>query len=481
VPLSPDNQTQAARRVSAGRRPSGRNPLLVPDLREAIAGHDTGELAEFLTQLHPQSVADFLSGLNASEIDEALRAAPAATRAEVFSHLDTELQMSALEVMPREESGRLLSDMAPDDRVDLLKQVPEDRREALLPAMAYAEREDVRRLMSYPEGTAGAVMTSEYATLSPEETVADALTRLRREAPDKETVYVSYVVDGHRRLLGHVSLKDLILARPESEVREVMRSEPIVVRALDDQEKAARAIQKYDLIALPVVDADNSLVGIITHDDAADVITQEQTEDVEKLMGISGEHESYVYMKTSPLGHFRNRVGWILGLAVLGLVSGLIVHHFEALLAQIALLATFMPMLADTGGNTGSQSATLVIRALALGEIVPRDSLRVLLREFITALLLALVLGLFAVGRVLLFQSGRTLPPGVTPLWLGVAIATALGLQVVTSTLIGALLPLVAARLRCDPAVVASPALTTIVDITGLLIFFTTAKVMLHL
>lgn len=463
-----------------GRR-SAPNPLLVPELREAVKSGEAGELREFLVGTHPRAVADFLAGLEPNEIAAVLRVAPAATQAEVFSHFNINRQLALVGILPRDELGRLLSDMPPDDRADLLRQVPEDRREAILPAMAQAEREDVRRLMSYPEGTAGAMMTSEYATLSPDETVASALDRLRREAPDKETIYYSYVIDGQRHLLGSVSLKDLILARPEARVSDVMRTDAISARVGDDQEQAARTINKYDLIALPVVDAGNALVGIITHDDASDVMIQEQTEDVEKLMGISGQHESYAYMKTSPLGHFRNRVGWILGLAALGLVSGFIVHHFEALLAQIALLATFMPMLADTGGNTGSQSATLVIRALALGEIVPRDALRVLLREFVTSVLLAVVLGLFAVGRVLLFGSGQVLPPGVTPLRLGIVIACALGLQVITSTLIGALLPLGASRLRLDPAVVASPALTTIVDITGLLIFFTTAKMMLGL
>ncbi len=455
--------------------------LLVPDLREALASGETDELREFLTDTHPKIAAEVLARLEPGEAAAILRCAPSRVQAEVFSHFDTALQMALLDELPREELGRLLSDMPPDDRVDMFKQIPEDRREALLPAMAQAEREDVRRLLSYPEGTAGAIMTSEYATLAPDETVESALARLRREAPDKETIYYSYVLDENRHLLGYVSLKDLILARPETRVRDVMRTDPISVRATDDQEAAARTIQKYDLIALPVVDAENALVGIITHDDASDVLTQEQTEDVEKLMGISGEHASYAYMKTSPFGHFRNRVGWIVGLAVLGLVSGFIVYRFEALLAQIAILATFMPMLADTGGNTGSQSATLVIRALALGEIAPRDTLRVLLRELTTALLLALVLGIFAVGRVMVFGGGRTLPPGVTPLELGLVVACALGLQVVTSTLIGAVLPLVAARLKMDPAVVASPALTTIVDITGLLIFFTTAKLMLGL
>ena len=408
-----------------------------------------------------------------------LKCAPSPLRAEIFSHIDSDLQIEIAAGLRREEAARLLSDMPPDDRADLFNRLPEEKRDAVLPALAQAEREDIRRLTVHKEGTAGAVMTSDYAALQPDLTVAEAIERLREIAPDRETIYYAYVVDDKRKLIGFVSLKDLILARRDVRVQDIMHTEPIAARVDEDQEEAARKIQKYDLIALPVLNGDDALVGIITHDDALDVITQEHTEDIEKLMAIAGRHESMGYMKTSPWEHFKNRAGWVVVLAILGLVSGYIVQSFEGLLMQFAILAAFMPMLADTGGNTGSQSATLVIRALALKEIGPRDAARVLAKEVWVSLLLGALLGIVAYGRVALLYAGSSLRAGLSVHWVGAAIATALGLQVVTATLIGALLPLGAARMRCDPAVVASPALTTIVDITGLMLYFWTVKLFL--
>ena len=212
-------------------------------------------------------------------------------------------------------------------------------------------------------------MTSDYAFLFPELTASEAVERLRQVAPDKETIYYAYVVDKNRKLMGLISLKDLILARRDDRIGDIMNSDVIFARAEDDQEDAARKIQKYDLIALPVINGKDALVGIITHDDAIDIITQEHTEDMEKFMAIAGSHEAAAYLRISSWSHFKNRSLWVVALALLGLVSGFIVENFQGLLFQFAILATFMPMLADTGGNTGSQSATLVIRALALKEV----------------------------------------------------------------------------------------------------------------
>lgn len=458
-----------------------KNPLLVPELRELLASNNVEDLKEFCSAIHPADAADFLSGLEPPEIWDVLSRIEPRVAAEIFVELDEETQVAVISLLKRHEFARLVTVMSPDERADLVKRLPEDKRESLLPSLAQAEREDIRRLTAYPEGTAGSVMTSDYATLSPGLTAAEAIEKLRREAPDKETIYYAYVVDERRKLLGFVSLKDLILAKGSTRVEDLMREDVIFANANDDQEDAARKIAKYDLIALPVVNDEGTLVGIITYDDAMDVLSQENQEDIEKLMAIAGPHEEFAYMRTSAWSHFRHRCGWIVVLAVLGLVSGAIVQNFEGLLIQFAILATFMPMLADTGGNTGSQSATLVVRALALGEITPRDAGRVIVKEFGVAILLALVLAVVAFGRVLLFGHGATIPAGFSLYRIGVAIALALGLQVVSSTLIGALLPLGAARLKFDPAVIASPALTTIVDITGLLIYFWTAKLILGL
>ncbi len=454
-------------------------PTPVEMLRDKLRAGDAEAARVIFASAHPAAVAEALSGLETEEMWAILRNAPLTVRAEIFSHIDHGTQVVLAESIPRGELAAVLAEMPPDDRVDMLKRMPEEKQEAILPALAQAEREDIRRLSSYQEGTAGAIMTSDYAVLTPGLTAQEAIGRLRLEAPDKETIYYSYVVDADRRLRGLVSLRDLILARPEARVEDIMHKDVISVRAEDDQEEAAGNIQKYGLIALPVVNSDGSLVGIVTYDDALDVMAQEQTEDMEKIMAIGGAHETKAYLRTPAWSHFKNRVVWLVVLALLGFVSGFIVQSYEAILLQFAILASFMPMLADTGGNAGSQSATLVIRALALKEVSVRDALRVLFKELQVSFTMGLILAGIAFGRALLFARGTTLPDGYLPAQVGIAVAVALWAQVVTSTVIGALMPLGVSKLKLDPAVIASPALTTIVDITGLLIFFATAKAML--
>jgi len=454
-----------------------RDPSTFQKLVELIQKRDSRGLSVLVSTLHPADVAEALSEISPPEVWFFLRSLHPSVRGEIFSHLDPLKQMEVAEHLKREELALLVSDMPPDDRVDLLKRLPEETIEKLLPAIAHAEREDIRRLFAYQEGTAGAVMTSEYATISPDITVSEAIEKLRKEAPDKETIYYVYVIDKDRRLKGLVSLKDLIIANPSMKIADIMHEDVIFARVTDDQEDAARKIQKYDLIALPVVNGNNSLVGIITHDDALDIITQEHTEDLEKLMAIAGRHEVGMYLKTPSWRHFLNRAYWVVGLAALGLVSGLVIHSFESVLMQIMLLAFYMPMVADTGGNTGSQSATVVVRALALKEIEPGDFVKVLFKELKISILLAVVLALLAWAKVMWLSSGSEgATGGFTLFQLANVIAIALGLQVVTATLIGAVLPLIAAKAKLDPAVVASPALTTIVDITGLMIYFSIAK-----
>lgn len=456
-----------------------KNPLLAPELREILAEGDYEDLKDFCEDGHPAVIAELISPLSPEDAWNLLKHLNPHNRAEIFRHIEEDLQLDIVAKLRREEIARLFSELPPDDRADLFKQIPEKVQESVLPALAQAEREDIRRLAAYQEGTAGAVMTSDYATLSPNMTASQAIDHLRTVAPDKETIYYAYVLDDRRKLLGFVSLKDLIIARRDVKVGDIMHTDIIYARVEDDQETAARKIQKYDLLALPVINGGDALVGIITQDDALDIIVQEHTEDMEKLMAIAGSHEAGVYLKTPAFVHFKNRAYWIVGLAALGLVSGLIIHSFEATLMNMLILALYMPMVADTGGNTGSQSATVVVRALALREITPRDALKVLFKEFQVSLLLALVLGFLSWGKVMFLSRGAELPAGFSLGKIGAAIGLALGLQVVSATVIGALLPLGAAKMKWDPAVVASPALTTVVDITGLLIYFTTAKFIL--
>jgi magnesium transporter len=455
------------------------NPLLAPELRELLDEGDVATIRDLCDRSHSGIMAEFVAALSDEDVWRFLAALETPVAADLFVHFDLDRQVALATGSNRQAMALLLEAMPADDRADLVRRLNPALREEILPLVARADREDIRRLAAFTEGTAGALMSSDYAALSPELNTVQALDVLRQQAPDRETIYYVYVVDDEHRLLGVLDLKDLILARPGQMVKDLMLSELVSVRTDDDQEHVARLIERYDLIAIPVVDSRNQLVGIVTHDDALDVIRQEQTEDIEKFMGIGGRHEVGQYLKTSAFGHFRKRAGWVVGLAAVGLLSGMIIHSFEETLTALLILALYMPMVADTGGNTGSQSATVVIRALALGEIRPRDALRVLIKEFQVGLLLASVLGLLSFAKVLWLSHGADIPESLGLLRIGAVIALALSMQVVTATLIGAVLPLAAARLRLDPAVVASPALTTVVDITGLLIYFFTARLLL--
>lgn len=447
------------------------------DLHAMVLRDRKDEIRLFCSENHPAGVADVLSRVPPDEIWKVLQCCDADDRAEIFSQLSEDVQIAVMSQLNRSAAAELFTNMPPDERADLFLLLPEERRSLILPALAQAEREDIRKLASYEEGTVGAVMTSDYAVLKAGDSVAKAIEDLRVAAPDRETIYYAYVVDANRHLVGFVSLRELILALPKKRVDDIMNTEAIAARVDEDQEVAARRLQKYDLIALPVVDQGQVLVGILTHDDAFDILEQEQQEDLERLVAISGTHEAGVYMKTSVWRHFTNRVLWVVVLAAVGLLSGQIVQHFGRLLVLYPMLTIFMPMLAATGGNTGSQSITLVIRALALGEIRTKDIGRVLSKEALISVMLGLVLGFVVALRVILFPGH--LPDGVGALKMGSVVALALLLQVVTSTLLGAVLPIVVSRFKVDPAVVASPALTTLVDVTGLLIYFTCASAIL--
>lgn len=449
------------------------------NLRELLARNDRQGLIDFCEDQHPANVAEALRELELDEIWAVLHLVSVAQRAWIFPHFDLDLQVELASGERRRDMAKLLEEMEADERADLVVELDDKVREEILPLVAKAEREDIRRLASYEEGTAGSVMTTDYAVLRPELTVASALNQLRIQAPAKETIYYVYVVNDRHQLLGLVSLRKLILAKPEQLVEEIMNDEILAVNVSDDQEEVARKIEKFDLLAIPVVSEENILVGIVTHDDALDILRQEQQEDVEKLMAIAGAHSAREYMSTPALHHYRNRIVWLLPLAFFGLISGTIIQSNEAMIQLIPLLAIFIPMLADTGGNTGSQAAILVVRALALEEIRAKDVFRVLFKELRVAVMLALTLSLVAFARVWFFGRGSEIPEALTLGRIGLAVSIALAAQVVSATLLGALLPMIAASFKKDPALVASPALTTCVDISGVFIFFTVTGILL--
>lgn len=456
-----------------------KNPILVPELRDLLKRKRFTILKSFLAEQHEKEIAEYLSLLNPEEIWKILNLVDAYRRSEIFTYMDMDVQVSLVSGPLKKNITELLMQMSHDDRADLFQHLEKNVADKLLLLLPLDERYDIINLTSYSEGTAGAIMTTDFATLVEDDAVEKSIKKIRREAPSRETIYYIYVTDQHEKLIGFVSLRNLILARPKQKISSIMKSEVIYAYVDDDQEKAAQLIEEYDLIALPIVDYNNRLCGIITHDDAIDIIREEQTEDMERLMAISGRVEEKTYLDVPAFVHFKKRVFWVVTLGILSLLTGLIIQGFQDTLESLIILTFYMPMLTATGGNTGSQAATVVLRALALNELNPTDILKVIWKELSISILLALCLGAITYFRVLLMSGNTTIPPILTLQSIATVIGIALTIQVIWSTLFGAVIPIIATRLKLDPAVVSSPALTTFVDMGGIAIYFTTAKIVL--
>lgn len=452
-----------------------RNPLLVPDLRELIQAGETAALQEFLAEYHPARIAEVVEDLGPPEGDQIFGLLEPRTRAEVMSYLEPETQVRLVEAMPPAAAAELLHLMSHDERADLVNRLDDERVDEILRRLAHAEREDIRRLASYEPGTAGAVMTTDYATLKPDSTAREALDHLRQEAPDRETIYYSYVVDSNRKLLGLISLKTLLLARPRARIDDIMTQDLIVARVDDDQESVAEKIEQYDLIAIPVVDAADMLVGIVTHDDAMDILRREQTEDILKFGGVSADREAddAPYWQSGVIGAFRRRIYWLLMLLLAENLTYPVLKYYQYLEDDTHFpdLGLFLALLLGTGGNAGSQAVGTIIRGMALKDIEPRDALRVVLREVGTGLLLGLVLGTVAFFYA---RFWRGQPWGIA----AVVGCTILGICI-WANLIGAMVPLLARRLGFDPAVISAPFISTLVDATGLVIYYSIAILLL--
>jgi len=452
-----------------------RNPLLVPDLRELIQSGEVAALREFIEDQHPGRTAELIEDLEAEDGDSLFRILLPRDRADVLSYLSTESQNRIVEAMPPQQAAELLHHMSHDERADLVNRLDEEFVDVVLPHLAQAEREDIRRLASYEPGTAGAVMTTDYVTLPAHITVREALDRLRHEAPDRETIYYCYVVDHNRRLIGFVSLKNLILSRRSALIEDIMQRDVIFGRLDEDQETAARQIDKYDLLALPIVDSTGRLVGIITHDDAMDILRQEQTEDILKFGGVSPDPEADTvpYWQSTVIDVTRRRIKWLLMLFLAENLTYPVVRYYKWTTddSHFPALEFFIPLMLGTGGNAGSQTVGTIIRGMALGEIKGRDAWRVLLREWLIGLFLGLMLG---TAGLFYARYWRGQPWGIS----AVVGLTLLGICMWANT-IGALIPLLARRVGIDPAVISAPFISTLVDATGLVIYFTTAIVLL--
>lgn len=450
--------------------------LLGPGLRATLA-QEPESLKSALGEVHPEDIAEVAAELELEDLLGVLRVLPHHLAAGVLERLPAERQAEVFTRLTVEESASLLSEMSPDDRADVLQELDESLASAFI---AHLERhepevyEEVRELSLYPEDAAGGLMTPEYAAMSPETKVWQAIEEVRRLSRLDEVETISYVyVTYGERLVGVASLRDLILADPGQTLADIMTEHLVTVRDTDDQELVAQTIAKYDFSAVPVVDEQGAMVGLVTVDDVVDVVIEEATEDAH-LMGAVSPMEGGFF--DSDLLHvFRSRISWLVLLFVGGLATASVMERYEVELHTVIALAVFIPLIISSGGNAGSQSASLVIRALAVGEVQAGDWWRVFGRELVISMALGLVLGLLGFGRVVLMGEGPS------PIPMAITVSTSIVAVVVVGSLVGSLLPIGIQRVGFDPAVSSTPFIASMVDVVGLLIYLSIAKMVFHL
>ena len=423
----------------------------------------TNSIAEALRHEHAADIVAMIEDMPVEDMAKVLLCLDEDRQATVFGYFDHDTQVELAEILDRREMARIFGAMAHDERADLFAELTEEQKNALLPGLAQAEREDMRKLAAYPEGTVGSVMTSDYATLSPLMKVAEAIEHLRHVAPDSETIYHSYVIDQERKLLGTVALRDLMIARDNATVAEIMRQEPPFIRAEDKRAEAVEMIRKYDVLALPVINGGDRLAGIVTYDDAMDVAQEEETERFTKTSAVSGIGTSMLDASTGLL--YRKRIPWLLILVFGNIFSGAGIAFFEETIEAHVALVFFLPLLIDSGGNAGSQSATLMVRALATGDVRMSDWGRMLGRELGVAAALGATMAV-AVSSIGFLRGGAD---------IALVVSLTMVMIVIVGSLIGMLLPFLLSKFKFDPAAASAPLVTSIADATGVLIYFAMA------
>jgi magnesium transporter len=431
------------------------------------------EAAAELADLRVPDLADLFNQLRVTDAAALLAALPLPQAINVCDQPSLRRRARLLEQLDPDRAAAILDGLSADERTDVIQHLSDHHRRRLLPKLSPTGRAEVEQLLRYPDHTAGGIMTTEFVQLAPTVTVGAALQHIRTVAREKETIYAGYVLEPETgRLLGAVSLRDLVVAEREQPVTEVMRAKPVTATVLEDQESVAHKIAKYNLLAVPVLETDGRVVGFVTVDDVIDVLIEEQTEDFLRLGAVEPGALDRPYFDNPIARVVRKRIGWLLLLFVAETFTGTVLRYFESELAAVVALSFFIPLLIGTGGNAGSQTVTTIIRSLALREIGLRDAWRVLSRELSTGFIVGVVIGAVAFGRALLW--GTTVPLAATVSITVLAICT-------WSTTIGSVIPLAAQRVGVDPAVLSAPLITTLVDATGLVIYFTIAKAILHL
>lgn len=427
------------------------------------------ELKNLLSEMNEADIAAVLKELPQEKLPLLYRILPKELAAEVFVNMDSDAQEFLIRAFSDNELREVLDELYVDDAVDIIEEMPATVVKRILMHTDPEVRKSINEILQYPEDSAGSIMTIEYVDLKKYMTVEDAFTRIRRTGVDKETIYICYVTDENRKLLGIVTVKDLLLSEKNAKIFEIMDTNIISANTLEDKEIVAEKFRKYDLLALPVVDQENRLVGIVTIDDAMDVLQDENTEDIEKMAAITPTDKPY--LKMSVFETWKKRFPWLLLLMVSATFTGKIITHFEDALQSYVVLTAFIPMLMDTGGNCGGQSSVTIIRGLSLGDITFRDTFRVIWKEFRVAFLCGVTLALVNFGKMLLIDRVGVMVAAV--------VCVTMVLTIILAKFIGCTLPILAKRLRFDPAVMASPFITTIVDALSLLIYFRVASMIL--
>ncbi len=442
---------------------------MLTNITELIASRNFGEARAILADANIVDIAELFDTLSEADSLLVFRLLPKGMAADVFSYMETDAQKHIVESITDRELSGILDDLFLDDTVDFVEEMPANVVKRVLANTGPQKRALINRFLRYEENSAGSLMTIEFVGLKKEMTVSAAFDTIRRTGPDKETIYTCYVMDENRHLEGLVSVKTLLLSDKNATLSEIMDTHVIYVSTDDDKEDIANLFHKYGFLSLPVVDKERRLVGIITIDDAVEVLQQENTEDFELMAAVTPSEKEY--LKTGVFSHARRRVIWLLLLMLSSALAGSILTKFQDSLAVMPILVSFMPMLMNTGGNCGSQASTLIIRGLSLGEIHGRDALRVWWREIRVALLVGLCLSLVNFIFICLFYDFNVL--------LGLSVSLSLTATVLIAKSVGCLLPIGAKKLGLDPAIMAAPIITTIVDICALALYFTVAKLIL--
>ncbi len=432
-------------------------------------------LREMFLDMNTVDIAELIDEATAEQAIVIFRLLPKEAAADAFSYMDADTREALIRVFTDKELEGILEELYIDDVTDLLEEMPANVVRRILKAVSPEDRKTINQILKFPENSAGSLITTEFVALRSTMTVEEAIAYIRKHGPDKITIYTCFVVDARRKLKGVVTVKDLLLANSNTIIGDLMETNVISAFTTDDREAAADMCQKYDLTVLPVVDTEKRLVGIITIDDILDVIEEETTEDIEKMAAISPGDKPY--LKTGVFEIFKNRIPWLLILMISSTFTGLIINSFESALASSIILTSFIPMIMNSGGNSGSQSSVTVIRSLALGDIEFKNIFKIMFKEFRVSLICGIVLAVVNFGKILLIDN-LIFGEGVS-LMVAAVVSITLFFTVVIAKLIGCSLPLLAKKLGADPAVMASPFITTIVDAISLLIYFQIAAMLL--